>query len=355
LDRKFKILYATDGLGNGGKERQLIETIKHINPDIFEIGVITFNPNQYYSKFVSEISDYYSVFVKEKSIIEPFLSVFEAFEKFKPDLVHSYDLLSSMYTNLPSKISKAIIVNASIQDSGLDKGWQYEIKRYLLSVSDINISNSLKGFTYYKTQGEVLYNFIDPERFKSIKNIESFNVVMVANFSVYKDYNSYFRIVKELINHNLIDKAFAVGSGLYQSKYQREIEQDQTLKNKVIFTGNINNVEEFLSSFSVGFLMSTEEYGEGISNSVLEYMASGVIPIVSDIGASSEIIDNGIDGFLVDKNDLSGIVEIISRIRTDESLRTKLIENAKSKIQERFNLKKNIENLENIYLKLLNN
>jgi len=355
LAGKIKILYATDGLGNGGKERQLIETIKNIDSNKFETGVIVFNSNQYYSDMVSEISDYYSVYNKDKNVLEPFVSVFEAFEKFKPDIVHTYDLLSSMYTLLPSKLNKSKIINASIQDSGLDQGWQYKMKRYLLTVSDINISNSLIGFDYYKSYGKVLYNFINPYRFTENNNKSEFNVVMVANFTDYKDYNSYFNTVKILIGMDLIDKAYAVGSGKYLEKFEMEIKPDKILCDRVIFTGNICNIEEFLSDISAGFLFSTEKYGEGISNSVLEYMASGVIPIVSDIGASSEIIDNGLDGFLVDKYDSDSVIELIKKLKNDEGYRNLLIFNAKKKLEKKFSLKKNISKLEEIYLNLNNN
>lgn len=342
-------------MGNGGKERQLVEAIRNLDLNMFRIGLITFNLNQYYSELAKRISEYFSVLTKDKSVLEPFVTVFEAFEQFKPDIVHSYDLLSSMYTYFPSKMYNTKIINASIQDSGLDKGWQYKVKKRLLSVSNINISNSMKGFSYYKTHGEVLYNFIDSKRFSEEKNNIGFNVAMVANFTEYKDYLSYFRVVNELIKLNLIDKAYAVGSGKYLSKYQMEIDADENLKDKVIFTGNTENVEKFLSNVSIGFLFSTEEYGEGISNSVLEYMASGVIPVVSDIGASSEIIDNGVDGFLVNKYDTMAIVEIVSKLRKDERIRHQIIENAKKKISDRFELKRNIKQLQDIYSRICKN
>ena len=355
LNKKIKILYASDGLGNGGKERQLIETIKNLDRNLFEIGLITFNSNQYYSKLSKQISDYFIVFKKDKSVFEPFISVFEAFERFKPDIVHSYDLLSSLYTFLPSKIYNSKIVNASIQDTYLDKGWHKKFKKLLLSFSDKNISNSVKGLSCYNTNGEVLYNFIDRNRFNGTRNNEKVNVAMVANFTDYKDYSTYFKVAKRLIQLNLIDKAYAVGSGKYLSKYKSEMASENEFFESIVFTGNIENVESFLNDISVGFLFSTEEYGEGISNSVLEYMASGVIPIVSDIGASNEIIDNGVDGFLVDKYDVSGIVEILRRLRNDEHSRLNIIENAKKKISHKFDIMKNIRKLENIYTKLYRN
>lgn len=352
---KIKILFATDGLGNGGKERQLVETLKNISRDKFELGVITFNPNQHYEPVVSNISDYFKVFIKDKNVLDPFFNVFESFEKFKPDVVHSYDLLSSFYTYLPSKLYRCKIVNASIQDSGLDKGWQYKLKKYLISLSDLVLSNSFKGLEYYKTNGNIIYNFIDTERFFQGNHKGEFNAAMVANFSDYKDYDSYLRIVKELLRNRIIDRAYAVGDGKYLQKYKNIAVYDDLLKENLVFSGNIENVELFLNKISIGFLLSTENFSEGISNSVLEYMASGVIPIVSDIGASSEIIDTGIDGYLVNKSDIHKIIEIVRNLKENRELISTLQENAKIKINNKFNMQKNISLLEKYYSDLIAN
>lgn len=355
MAEKIKILFASDGLGNGGKERQMVETIKNLDVKKYEIGVITFNPNQHYEPVVNNISKYFQVLRKDKSIFEPFLTVFESFEKFKPDIVHTFDLLSSLYTYFPAKIFKSKIVNASIQDSGLDKGWQFKIKKYIISFSDLVISNSYKGLSYYSVNGKVLHNFIDAERFYLSNEKNEFNIAMVANFSDYKDYGSYFEVVKELIKYNLIDKAYAVGTGKYLNKYKSIIEEDILLKDKVIFTGNTDNIEKFLKSISIGFLFSTEEFSEGISNSVLEYMASGVVSIVSDIGASTEIIDNEIDGFLVNKYDINSIIEIIKKLKENKQHVHDIQEKAYKKVKDRFNLQKNLSKLERFYFDLINN
>lgn len=355
MSEKIRILFASDGLGNGGKERQLVETIKNLDKTKFELGVITFNQNQHYESVVENISNYFHLFRKEKNVLEPIVTIFESFEKFKPDIVHSFDLLSSLYTYLPSRFYKSKIVNASIQDSGVDKGWQYSVKKYFISLADLVISNSYKGLSYYKTSGNVLYNFIDTDRFHVHNDKDEFNAAMVANFSDYKDYDSYFGVVKELLRLNLIDKAYAVGTGKNLSKYKNIIEEDVLLNGKVLFTGNIDNVEMFLNCISVGFLFSTEEFSEGISNSVLEYMAAGVVPIVSDIGASSEIIDDGTDGFLVNKHDTKSIVEIIKMIKVNKQLNQDLKENAYKKVEDKFCLQKNITTLEKLYTDVMKN
>ncbi len=353
MSERIRILYVTDGLGNGGKERQIIETIKNIDRRKFSPGVLTFNYNQHYTKTASETADYFEIIRKDNNVFTPFFSIFNTYERFKPDITHSFDIISALYSYLPSKLYGSKIVNGSIQDTGLDKGWQRKLKILLLKISDIAISNSRKGLTEYGVNGEVIFNYMNISRFFPPDKRDKFNVVMVANFTKYKDYDSFIRVMRFLILENLIDEAYAVGSGYNFNHYKDVINSlEPEVKNRIILTGNINNVEELLTKMSAGFLFSTEEFSEGLSNSVQEYMASGVIPIVSDIGASNELIDEGINGFLVDKYDTEGIADIVRRLKDDKQYRDKLSENCMISIRDKFSTEKTLGRVESIYKEL---
>lgn len=353
MSERIRILFVTDGLGNGGKERQIIETLRNIDRRIFSPGVLTFNDNQHYTKTASGTADYFEVIRKDNNVFNPFFSIFNTYERFKPDVTHSFDIISALYSYLPSKLYGSKIVNGSIQDTGLDKGWQRKLKILLLKLSDVAISNSRKGLTEYGVNGEVVFNYMNTSRFFPPDRGKEFNVVMVANFTKYKDYDTFIRVMRRLILENLIDEAYAVGSGNNFNHYKDEINSlEPEVKNRIILTGNIYNVEELLTKMSVGFLFSTEEFSEGLSNSVQEYMASGVIPIVSDIGASDELINNGVNGFLVDKYDTEGIAGIVRRLREDKQYRDELSANCLISIKEKFSTEKTLGRMESIYKEL---
>jgi len=70
---------------------------------------------------------------------------------------------------------------------------------------------------------------------------------------------------------------------------------------------------------------------------VLKYMASGVAVVASDIGANSDIIDHGIDGFLV-RND-EDWARYVMRLAEDAELRRNMIEAARRKAVEKYDMR----------------
>ncbi|MCI0472900.1 MAG: glycosyltransferase family 4 protein, partial [Ignavibacteria bacterium] len=145
------------------------------------------------------------------------------------------------------------------------------------------------------------------------------------------------------------------GDGPFIPMYRDEVKKYNTeINERIIFTGRINNIEEFLRDKNIGVLFSTEKYGEGISNSVLEYMAAGLVPLVSDIGASREIIINGENGYLVIKNDVENISSIVCKLKSDPVLFSTIQKNAMKTVQERFDVKHNIAALEQYYYDIVN-
>ena len=92
-----------------------------------------------------------------------------------------------------------------------------------------------------------------------------------------------------------------------------------------------------------------ENGGRDISpNSLIEAMAMKLPVLSTNISAISEIVDHGVNGLLVEPNNEQALAESIKKLISNPSLRNQLGENAREKIQEHFDIKKNI----NGYLEL---
>jgi len=353
LARQIHVLYVTDGLAAGGKERQLLEMIKNMDKEEFTCGVVTFNSNQHYSAKAKDCSARYWELKKRPSRLEPLVSIWKCFREFNPDIVHTWDSLSSFYSYLPCKAYNTPLIDGSIRDAGTDKGWEYYFKRFFLKRADRVISNSHAGLKKYKIAGQVIYNAIDTSRFLQNVKTNEFNIIMTANFTNYKDHDTFLKAAVELMMDRIIDHAYLLGDGPLRQKHIDWVENNYpSFSTKINFPGVVANVEAYLANCQIGVLCSTERFSEGISNSVLEYMAAGLVPLVTDTGAAREIINDGVNGFLFAPGDWQSIVNIVKQLKVDNSKKEIIVAAAKKTINERFDLKINISEYASIYREL---
>jgi len=354
MKNKINILFVIDGLAGGGKERQLVEILKNIDKSRFELGVVTFNKNQHYTQQVTQLADYFKYIEKQSNKLKPLTAIWQVYQEFKPNIVHTWDSLSSFYSYLPSKYFKAIIIDGSIRDAGVDKGWNYHFKRFFLKRATLIISNSFAGLSAYKVEGTVLYNAIDTSRFLTPSQNPEFNLIMTANFSSYKDQQTFLNAAIALVYDQFVDNVYLLGDGPYLKTYMNWVDKEYPdIAHKFYFAGSVANVEEYLSNCKIGVLCSTPEYSEGLSNAVLEYMAAGLIPIVTNLGGSSEIIEDEINGYLIEPKDHSKIIELVCWLKNDPGIMKTLKSNAKNTILEKFSIQNTSRDLSSIYESLV--
>ena len=67
--------------------------------------------------------------------------------------------------------------------------------------------------------------------------------------------------------------------------------------------------------FDIGVLAT---HGEGISNSIMEYMALGKPVVASEGGGTCELVQDGITGFLVPRRDPQALAARISQLLDDQ-------------------------------------
>ncbi len=105
----------------------------------------------------------------------------------------------------------------------------------------------------------------------------------------------------------------------------------------VSFLGLRSDVPTLLAGTHIFVLPS---YSEGLSNALMEAMASGCACIASDVGGNRFLIQNGVSGFLFPAGDRSALASYIRKLVEDQSKRRSLGEKARQRIEETFSWKK---------------
>ncbi len=139
-----------------------------------------------------------------------------------------------------------------------------------------------------------------------------------------------------------------VGTGALRGTLERRI-ADLGLDSQVLLQGPSDQVPELLAAADAFILPSSLE---GMSNAILEAMASGLPVIALRVGGNPELVQDGVTGLLCDPGDGAGLAAAIDRLTRDEQYRQALGQAARQRAETEFSLAMMIRRYADLYRRL---
>jgi len=148
--------------------------------------------------------------------------------------------------------------------------------------------------------------------------------------------NAFDTIASEFHNCRLI----LIGNGHLEKELIAQA-QKKSAKNRIMFLGFKENVADYLKMSDVFVLTSDTE---GLSNAMIEAMATGLVCVVTDVPGSSEAIQNSVTGFVVERSE-QGIYEgLRMALSMSKEEYKRMSEAAATFIHNNFDVKNGIQN-----------
>ena len=94
-------------------------------------------------------------------------------------------------------------------------------------------------------------------------------------------------------------------------------------------------------------------YREGLPMSILETMSMGIPNISTAIASIPEVIDNGVQGILIQPGDVEALKDALRRVCGSRELRRQMSEESYSRVREHFSAEAGCRKLEKIYAEVL--
>jgi glycosyltransferase involved in cell wall biosynthesis len=358
----------TESFRLGGKERRITELLKKIEllDNIVCEVVILKNLIEYPDIYDLEKVKIRVISRRIKKDPTVFYKVYRIIKAFRPDIIHSWGPMPSMYVFPISRLLGIKLINNMVSN-GYVKAFSKTWFRAKISFpfSDIIISNSKAGLSAYNVSskmGRVIYNGFDFDRLENLEDIQAtrakYNVVgtfvvgMVAVFNKRKDFATFFSAAKKILLQYDDICFIAAGDGPDLEYYRNQI--GSAFKDRIILPGLVHNIESLINLFDIGVLTTnTKLHQEGISNSILEYMASGKPVIATRGGGSCEIIRDKENGLLIEPFSENELIENIICLHNNPLKRNELGINAKNTVINYFSIEKMLENYLQLYDSLI--
>ena len=397
MNSKQKILFLHHGTGIGGAPISMLETIKSLNRNLFDVEVLLIKDSvvrEMLEKEGIKVSVANSLFYKKIYQFFPHLEphYFKFWEIWKISTHAIYWLMSKYYFShqlLKQYKFNVLHLNSSVLTDFLFSGQKQgktiihirepvakgyfgirvkiiknEIKNYASKVISISTDNAKRLNLPEKTT--VVYNFTEINSSPNF-DIENKKYVLylggdslIKGFLTMVDSLDYLDDDVKILfcghyqnnrnSHSILD---SIKSAIHQIRPSNQLISKARAKMrsspKAIELGLRSDVKELLGKSCV--LVSPFSV-EHFSRPIIEAFANGRCAIGTDVEGMEELIKHDINGLIVPKNDAKLLASAINNICSNNELRIKLSKAGYEFSKKNFS-RENIKEIQKIYIKLL--
>lgn len=202
----------------------------------------------------------------------------------------------------------------------------------------------------------VIPNFVDTERFKPgvpshchFRRGNEKVVLHASNFRPVKNIPAVIRTFAAIAD-DVPARLVMVGDGPERWPAQN-LARELGIEDRVQFLGVQEGMEAVLAQADL-LLLPSEHESFGLS--ALEAMSSGVAVIATENGGTTEVIEDGVTGFLRHPHDIAGMAAVARRLLTDETELQRIAQAARARAVSEFSLDRVISTYEALYHQVLN-
>jgi sugar transferase (PEP-CTERM/EpsH1 system associated) len=365
-----RIMHIVYGMGRGGLENGLVNLVHRLNPSQFEHTVCAISKLGANAERLP--SDRVRITCMDKNpgaprIMVPALS--RAIREFRPHIVHTRNWGALEGVFAARWVGSCAIVHS---EHGLEsdasvveprrrtcfRRLAFELADRVLAVSfqlrDLHAKRT--GFSAKKMT--VIHNGVDRrkyfpdsaarERVRREFRIggDEFCIGCVGNLLPVKDHKTLLRALEVAGEACKPWRLLIVGEGPERAELERFVKAQQNWSKQIHFLGSSERVSELLNAMDLFVLPSAME---GINNSILEAMATGLPVVVTDVGGNPEVVVDRNCGLLFPPRDFRKLAEHMVSLRLRSEHRVQLGQQAIRVVQREFSIESMIQKYKQLY------
>lgn len=365
------IIYA---LSTGGLENGLVNIINRSPPDRYRHVVICLTSADAFAQRIT-VNDVQVIQLHKRPgyDLRCYARLRRILRELRPDIIHSRNMaaLESQLCSVGMHNLKRVHGEHGREINDLDgSNWKYLVFRKFMRLfvhRYIAVSKDLENWLMSSVgvgpdRVNQIYNGVDHQRFtpETVKPLallpepwQDLDGIVVAGtvgrLTPVKDQQLLLRAVARLrseqpaLAHRL--RLLIIGDGPLYPMLARMVEE-LALQDVVWLAGDRADVPSLLRAMDIFVLPSL---GEGISNTVLEAMASGLPVIATAVGGNVELVEEGFNGRLIPVGDCQALSDALASLANNAGERARQGANARSRVCQHFDWNRTVDAYLRVY------
>lgn len=374
-DDRVGVLLLIKGLGGGGAERLLVNSLPHLDRERFNYSVAYLLPwkDDLVAPFEEhgiDVSCLDAGNIPRPAVVTRLSRLMTEKQIAVLDVHLPY---SGLIGRLAARRAKTPVVVYTEHVLSVQR--RLERARFLSFISNVatypmndlivavsrDTLRDVERFNWSRTPTRLIYNGIPLEDFdvESDRGIgwraqvgigpEKTVIGHIAKMVSKKDQRTLLDAVRKVVDDHPEVVLVVVGEGDLRDELEAYT-AELGLTDQVVFTGFIDDPRAALAGFDLFALSSLHE---GLPTVVIEAMASGVPVVATDVGGTGEIVTDGDDGILVPAGDPDALAGAISELVVDVERRKEMGRRASESVRRRFDIARRVHEMEAVYDELL--
>ena len=360
--RSRVIMHVISGLRIGGAENMLASIIEHSSSFNDEHIVLSLTSGGIVKERIENMGvkvydiGLQSAFDMPRSLFR----IISLIKKYQPNVIQGWmyygDLFAAICLYASGRRSKTSLY-WGVRNSNLNlRKYSFQLRvaikfcSMLSFLPDKIVSNSSKGVDFHKDLGYqedkfiIIENGLDSKKFQANKRFrqkirndlgiddERLIVVMSARIDPMKNHELFIDAVSRIPGVT----GLVLGRGT----------EDFNKQNNIFFLGEKQNTNEYLAASDI--FVSPSLFGEGLSNSLAEAMASELLVVYTDVGDNKKLVGNC--GYVLQTNSSNELCKVIDNlIALSPKERKNIGKKARERIIKHYPIEKTVNKFGELY------
>lgn len=355
---QVRVLHVIDSFDLGGGQTALLNLIRATNRKRFEPEVACMHGHGvFWDEFAALGIPVHSL-SSNKKVPLYLVKLAKLILTRRPVIVHCH-LFGSNWIAKP--LATALGVRVRVNHDQCNDGLRYDkpVLRWIDAATNLMsshicaVSASTRDFLVQREHvnpGKVslVYNGIDVDRFKprgpQVRN-DAFVVAGVGRLHPQKNFMLFLDVAAELLRRGLPMRFVIAGTGPEDEMLRKRCATLGIAK-QVQFLGHVKDTASLYAASDV--LLMTSKF-EGTPLTILEAMAMRLPVVAPQLDGIGEILQNGVDGLLIDSTDSARYADAIAKLYKDRDYAKRLAGEAERNVRQNFSSQSMAAAVERIY------